>query len=320
MFEKLKAWFSSAPGDKGPSWFSRQRVLLVRLAFTVLISYVLANIVSSILLPRMTDTFSKGPKASEQGNISISLPRAINYHDIKKVVISRNVFNRDGDVPKEEDENQERAKGAFDMDAPCEKTALKVKLVGLISLSRESASIAMIKEEGMESADAYNVGDYVIGADSAQIVAVRENQVVINNAGRKECLDLKLGDEKLTASYKAAQSHQQAAVEESSVELDAKFVQSELGEGFGKIIQAARLVPNIVDNQVNGFKIFGIQPGSVLEKAGFKENDVIIKVNNTPMEIEHGFALYQALNDEKVIRVSVLRNGLTPKTLVIRVK
>jgi hypothetical protein len=40
----------------------------------------------------------------------------------------------------------------------------------------------------------------------------------------------------------------------------------ELGPGFGTIINAARLVPNTVDNQVNGFKIFAIDPAACLRR------------------------------------------------------
>ena len=86
------------------------------------------------------------------------------------------------------------------------------------------------------------------------------------------------------------------------------------------MIQSARLVPNTVDNQVNGYKVFAIQPGTILDKAGFKDNDVITKVNNTVMEAEQGIALYQALKDETLIKVQVLRNGVTPRTIIIRVK
>jgi type II secretory pathway component PulC len=128
-----------------------------------------------------------------------------------------------------------------------------------------------------------------------------------------------LGEDKFQASS-ALSGGGPIISEEIFVDLDSKFVQSELGEGFGKIIQSARLIPNIVNNQVNGFKMFAIHPDTVLDKAGFRENDVITKVNNTVMEAEQGFALYQALNDEKQIRVNVLRNGRTPKTIVIRVK
>lgn len=322
MFEKLKDTISSKLSET--TWVSEYRSFFIRIGFIILTSYILASAINAALLPKMTKIFSSmraAPKFQEAPQ-SFTPKTVPNYHEIKKAVLDRNVFNQTGELPKEEDENIEKAKGAFDIEAPCEKTSLKIKLVGMIALEGERRSIATIKEEGFETADVYSEGDYIIGADAAQIVLIQHNQVIINNGGRKECLDLKLGGDRSDSFVKRSSSSfaNPPSEETLSVDLDSKFVQSELGEGFGKIIQSARLVPNTVSNQVNGFKVFGIQAGSVLDKAGFKENDVITKVNDTVMEAEQGFALYQALNDERQIRVNILRNGSIPKTIIIRVK
>lgn len=316
MFEKLRQIFLSTP--EKASWFAANKVFFIKLAFTVLVSYLLASAVNSTLLPKMTQAFSTASnvKVIDGGSEMVSIKNLVNYHDVKKAVIDRNVFNQSGEVPKEESEDSNKGKGVFDIDGPCEKTNLKIKLVGMIAMEGGRGSIATIKEENFDS-DIYGEGDFIVGADNAQIVRIQRNSVIINNAGRKECLDLKLGDEKLQASISGGGS---MGGEETVVDLESSYILSELGEGFGKIIQSARLVPNTVNNQVNGFKVFGIEPGTVLDKAGFKDNDVITKVNNTVMEAEQGFALYQALSDEKQIRVNVLRNGSISKTIVIRVK
>ena len=74
----------------------------------------------------------------------------------------------------------------------------------------------------------------------------------------------------------------------------------ELGPGFGTIIQKARLVPNTVDNQMNGFKIFAIDRSSLYGKTGLQDGDIITQVNETSLKLpEQGFALLQSFQDEK---------------------
>ena len=102
---------------------------------------------------------------------------------------------------------------------------------------------------------------------------------------------------------------------------DEKYVQDELGPGFGTIIQKARLVPNTTDAQMNGFKIFAIDQSSLLGKTGLQNGDIITQVNETSLkQPEQGFTLYQAFQDEREVRIHILRRGTTPMTITCRIK
>ena len=315
MFEKFKNFFSPSEEKKQ---FSHLKPFLLRAFFILCLCYPLAGMVSSSLLPTLIRSVEKAKSpVLQESTASVAIKNQVNFHEIRKAIFERNVFNQTGEYPVEESDTAAKKKESFDKDAPCEKSTLKLTLLGMIYLEGDKRSIATMKEEGYETADVYSVGDYVIGNDSAQIVDMQREKVVINNAGRKECLELKLGSEKLMA---AVGGPKQVSEETINVEFESKWVENELGEGFGKVIQSARLVPNTVENRVNGYKIFAIQPGTLLDKAGFRDNDVITQVNNTVMEAEQGFALYQALLDEKQIRVNLLRDGKSPKTIIIKVK
>lgn len=321
MLQKILQIFSKSDPQAGESWLFKHKEFFVNLSLVFLLSYSMATIVGSTVLPNIMKPLSVSSTMIDAGDSSQSvvIKNISNYHDIKKAIVDRNVFNRSGEFPSEIlDEGGDKSR-SFDIEAPCEKTALKIKLLGMISMG--SSSLATIKEDGFESADVYKEGDFIIGADSASVVRIQRGRVIINNGGRKECLDIDIGED-VDKVKPLVKGNVPGLVEDQifTVDLDSRFVQSELGEGFGKVIQSARLVPNIVNNQVNGFKIFSIQPGTVLDKIGFKENDVITKVNNIVMEAEQGFALYQALNDDKQIRISILREGTVPKTIVARIK
>jgi len=297
-------------------------------AMVLFSSYVLASAASSFTIPLMMKSLvgGGGRNSGSQLNQKVSLKSVTrpNFHKMKRSVMDRNLFNQSGEFPEEEEEVVEQANktsGDFDMAGPCTPTSLKISLIGTIFLGKEGPSMATIKESGFE-VDIYKEGDAIIGHEDAQIVSIERNRVIINNSGAKECLIIKLGGEDRLFVDKSGKKKKAGDVDASgeTVILSGSYVEKELGDGFGKIIQSARLVPNMVDQRVNGFKIFAIQKGSLLEKVGFKNGDVITQVNDTVMEAEHGFALYQALLDERDLTIRVLRGGKTPVSLSVRIK
>jgi type II secretory pathway component PulC len=103
--------------------------------------------------------------------------------------------------------------------------------------------------------------------------------------------------------------------------LDPDYVEKSVGPGFGKILEAGRLVPYNKDNQMVGFKLINVEPGSLFTKIGLAGGDVITKVNDISMaQPDQGFALYQALQDSREIRVEYLKGGAQPTTLTIDIK
>lgn len=278
----------------------------------ILFAYLLADIITSAVVPPLLSSVLKAKNVGKRVAISARLDRDLNYHDLRKFVLNRNLFNKSGELPEEEDLSEEPTATAFDMSAPCQKTLLNIGLVGTIYRG-VTGSIATIREQGIDTSDIYSVGDFIVGSDQAQIVAISRNQVVINNDGKKECLTLD------TAAPKLAQQGKGGAQVER-ITLDSFYVEQQLGEGFNKIIQAARLIPNTEDNRVTGFKMFAIKKDSILDRIGFKENDVITKVNDVVLSAEQGFALFEQLQESREIRVQLLRHGKEPKTIIIKIE
>lgn len=86
------------------------------------------------------------------------------------------------------------------------------------------------------------------------------------------------------------------------------------------IIQSARMVPNTVGDNVQGFKLFAIKDGTLFDKVGLKNGDVVVAVNNTELNADNGFTLYQAFLDDSNITLSVLRDGKEKETITIEIK
>ena len=253
----------------------------------------------------------------------------INHSELRTMILERNLFNLDGKVPEEPDTvNNSSSTGVFDPNSACEKTTLPVALVGTIYMGKD-LSFVTLRETGYSEADIYKPGDKIVGFPNSIVYAVERKKVIINNEGRKECIELDPDPNQAKNSagnmggLPSSPSAQMAPISGGSVTLESSWVERELGEGFSKVLQAARLVPNIsqAEGKMNGFKIFAIDPSSILNKVGLQNDDVITRVNDISMtQPDQGFAIYQALQDEREISIHVLRGGKTPVTLNVKIK
>ena len=308
-----------------------------RLALIVALAYVGASTLSSWLASTMLSSamqvFQKQASKSP-ATAAINFSTTYNYHPLVKTVKDRNLFNSDGKFPEETSADakpQEESKPSFDINAPCSKPTINVELVGTI-FSDGVDSLATLQEQGYSDADVYREGDLIIGNEDAAIVRIERNRVILNNKGKKECLELASANKGQKADGFPSSNPAPAGAgsggepppdgaTSNDCNFEEKYVQNELGPGFGTIIQKARLVPNTTDNVMNGFKIFAIDSSSLLGKTGLQNGDIITQVNETSLkQPEQGFALYQALQDEKEVRIHILRRGTTPMTIVCRIK
>jgi general secretion pathway protein C len=81
-------------------------------------------------------------------------------------------------------------------------------------------------------------------------------------------------------------------------------------ENMSQILTQARALPYVEQGKTVGFKISEIVPGSIYEKIGLQNGDIIQKVNSQDVD-DPGkfFQLYQGLKNERSISIDLLRGG-----------
>jgi len=81
-------------------------------------------------------------------------------------------------------------------------------------------------------------------------------------------------------------------------------------ENMSQLLTQARALPYMENGKTTGFRLSEIVPGSIYEKIGLQNGDVIQKVNSQDVD-DPGkfFQLYQGLQNEKNISIDVLRGG-----------
>ena len=298
------------------------------------VAYFAASVVSALVMSTLlTSAVSVFNNLSQRRVItaSVNVSPTGNYRDIEHAIHERNLFNATGEYPDEKGPRAggEKRTSAFDINGPCSKPSLNIELVGTIYLGGKD-SVATVQEQGYSESDVYREGDLIVGNEQASVVKIERNHVILNNKGVKECLELasEVKRKDSSSGFPDAGSGTSSGTGGApgggggrDCVLDEKYVHDELGPGFGTIIQKARLVPNTVDNQMNGFKIFAIDKTSLYGKTGLQDGDVITQVNETSLKLpEQGFALLQSFQDEKEVRIHILRNGTTPMMLTCRIK
>ena len=152
----------------------------------------------------------------------------------------------------------------------------------------------------------------------AIVLAIRSGQVVVNHNGSIECLDWR-APEKQVAMSALPIAPPQATPGEPGDQVqklsDSSYIipQSEIDNtmtNLSQIATQARIIPNFSDGKPNGFKFFSIRPGSIYEKIGMANGDVIRSINGYEMSSpDKALEVYQKLRTAKSIQIQINRNG-----------
>jgi type II secretion system protein C len=324
-----------------PKWLTGDvQKIVSHVVVIVFVSYLAASFVSSLCMKYLSSAsfaaVKKSPSAKESPVKLVASLNDINYRDVSKAVIERNIFNSSGEVPNESEARDESGGMAsqFDKNAPCRAPTLNVELVGIIYLGTTGESLATIKEKGYNIADIYKKDETIIGNDDASVYDIEQDQVIINNAGAKECLKLttkdpiNTGAEDYGLADDAPQGGNAGGSQETGerneggrVTLQSAYVEESLGPGFSKILETGRLVPANEDGKMLGFKLISVKGGSLWQKVGLSNGDILTGVNSVSMlQPDQGFAFYQSLQEEREIRVEYLKGGKAPSNVTIEIK
>lgn len=213
---------------------------------------------------------------------------------------------------------------------------LNINLLGTIVGETPEDSFAILKDSRGKS------GIYVIGdscEEGVTITAIEEDKIILKRGNKLETVFLyEQGEnkEQTTAGTKLPgrgvnrrkrnpapyRGRRRSKINNITVvqEGEDQYVidgddLNKITEDMGTILTQARIVPYLKDGETQGYKIFAVRPGSIFEKIGLKNGDVIKMVNG--MEIkspQEALDLFRQLRDETEFEIVVERRGQT-KTL-----
>lgn len=195
------------------------------------------------------------------------------------------------------------------------RTDLKVTLLATVVATPDDYSSALIASETAKGtfATGYGIKDDLLG--EATIEAIEKKRVIIRRTdGNREYIDME-GASTLARSTSAVEGGAETAegvtkTGDNSYTVDASLV-AEAFANIDKLTSQVRAIPHRgPDGEIDGFRLSAIRRGSILNKLGVKNGDIIHGVNGTPLTSASGaMSAFQTLQNEKSFSFEVTRRN-----------
>jgi len=227
-----------------------------------------------------------------------------------EVVVTRNIFNSKNEIPDDDITNLGNREAY-------RKTSLDIDLVGTIVVNDASRSVAAIELKQDKKIEPFMIGDTIL--DKAVVLSIARKKVVLRNNASGELEYVGMKDEDEDNLKTAGSDSGVKQVGSNRILLDRTELNKSLSN-LNELLTQARAVPNIENGVVNGFKLFGIQPGSLYQKLGAQNGDVIKSVNGVDIKDPNtAMGLFQQLQTTSKLDFSIERNG-EPKNFTIDIR
>ena len=137
------------------------------------------------------------------------------------------------------------------------------------------------------------------------IYEIGKNKTILKKGDKKEVLEVKFMEAEPPATEAGADLKSTPA----GLRLDPREVESALSD-LNKVMTQARVVPNLVGGKTSGYRMFNIVPGSIYEKIGLKNNDVVERINDVEIKSPDSlYQLFQQIKNESRITLGFNRGG-----------
>ncbi|MDH4183381.1 MAG: hypothetical protein OEV92_04100 [Nitrospinota bacterium] len=273
--------------------------MAIHLALILLISWMLAGLINSFVLS-MAGSASSGQDArTSQDNPTTGFEPPSSYTDI----LRKNIFNSASVY----DPAEPSSMAAMGDGTGAPRTSLNLKLMG--TLIWGSMKLAVIQlSPGSEKT--FKLREFAAGAE---IVDIERNMVTLLNNGRLERLELEFenpASSSMAAPRALAMPGSDVNRTGDGAIVTKGYLEAQL-KNMNQLLTQVRAVPNMGEGGVtNGFKLFAIQSGSIFEKIGLANQDVVQRINGIELNsAEKGLELFQALRNETSFNVDIMRGS-----------
>lgn len=220
--------------------------------------------------------------------------------------------------------------GAVDLEADAEEApaaeSADLKLRG-IAASKET-SFAVFENTASGEQNVFAVGEKVF--DGPKLVAVDPAGAEVLLRGRKHRYEIEDDAGRGAAARRAPDKGGKAAkttgetsgvrkTGENEYLVDRREVEQAVAN-LNEVITQARAVPVLEGGKSAGFKLFAIRPGSIFEKIGLANGDVVQRINDTALtDPSKAVGLLEEIQSMGQVRVNFVRSGkLHSNTYTIR--
>lgn len=295
----LAEWTGQAFQRQGAGFYGK----LVTIA---LCTYFLADIAALSL-----NSLVPNPPVS-RGSLNYGGGRTVRQVNDYEAVWARNLFNSQGRIPGEEPTGDPN----FDPGGTPIRTTLPFNLVGTVILENELKSIATIEDKSASIVYPVRIQDEI--PNKARILKIEPRRVVFLNTGSRQREYVELPEDLAVSnpriSLGAKPSAGGAGIEKvapNQFNVSRTEVDRALSD-LNQVLTQARAVPNFENGQPAGYKLFQIVPGSIYDKLGLQNGDIIMGFDGENVnDPGKAFEKLGNLKNTSRLELSIKRDGRT---------
>jgi general secretion pathway protein C len=180
-------------------------------------------------------------------------------------------------------------------------TSLNLILLGTVS-SAQGKDYAVIEEGPRKKQGLYKVGDTV---QEAEIKRILRQKVVLRVGNTDEVLSM---DEKPRSDI-LPDRDMPPSRRGKRMSLRHSDLEKSMGN-IGTLLSQARIQPHFKGGQADGFRLSRIKPNSLFTKMGFRNGDIVHKINNRSIKTTNDMiSFYQNLRSGQEIALEITRRG-----------
>jgi general secretion pathway protein C len=279
---------------------------VINLLFIAAAAWLVAHLFAVVIQDRLSTFAMPGPT---KGALATPAEKPAPY-DQYAIIPERNIFN-----PAEKGLKllplEEKGTGAIGARGASDSgkmvTSESYRLVGTVT-GPGSRSWAILQENADRKQKIFPLGGDV---DGGKIVQIFRNRILIRRQGKEEVLSIMEGEIGPRPAASPATSTGQVVKKLSA----NRFVvnREDVNAAIGNVNQfmtQARIKPYFLMGRPGGFSVSEIKPGSLMEKLGLQNGDVIKKVNGQSItKPEEVFQAYSQLQRDSNIEVEIERGN-----------
>jgi len=284
-----------------PYWIAAQLVLIAAGA------YFAAQAVSSVVRGRL----DRGAVAVRERSVAVAAPAKAPALAEYLQIAQRDLF-------------AEPAPESASSAEPSRRGPSNLRLLG--TGRHGSRAYAIIEDTQAKRQDVLTVGDKL---GDAEVRRIGYRQVVLDRGGVEEVL-VQPSDGAVPAAAPApppAPANTSSQIGDDQIRktgddryLIARAEVDHTLENLSDVFTQMRAVPNIESGRTTGFRLFAIRPGSIFEKIGLLNNDVVQRINGVELnDPAKAMTLFQDLQGQTRLSVDVLR-GSDTRTLSYEIR
>lgn len=195
---------------------------------------------------------------------------------------------------------------------------LGVMIMGTIANKKQpEKNVALLKENGKIRA----VKQDMVILENYRVTHVQEKFIVIASKEKKHIIY----QDKFANEFKLKKSNSRSNNDllfsedgfertKDSIKMTATYRDNLVKKDLSKILMQATAIPHYIGDEIVGFKLLQIDAGSIYEKSGFLDHDVITSINGIKLNSASGaIKLLNGLKGMNQINVEFLRFGEAQK-------